>query len=120
MLMLTLYRKGYPVTGKDLHRLLGNVHIIHNEYYNVVRQCSLLSLITTRLPAYSRVHIEQGDTLDLYSDYLFYDGKTELALANGNVELIDKETHLYTNTINYDVRNRIATYTDRGKDYKCR
>ena len=38
-----------------------------------------------------------------------------MALAKGNVELIDKETHLYTDTINYDVRNRIASYDDRGR-----
>ena len=56
--------------------------------------------------AFSKVHIKQGDTLDLYSDYLFYDGKSEMALAKGNVELIDKETHLYTDTINYDVKNQ--------------
>ena len=70
--------------------------------------------IIKQIIAYQKVHIEQGDTLDLYSDYLFYDGKSEMALAKGNVELIDKETHLYTDTINYDVRNRIARYDDRG------
>ncbi len=65
--------------------------------------------------SYSKVHIKQGDTLDLYSDYVFYDGIHETALAKGHVELIDKQTHLFTDTINYDVKNRIAMYNDRGR-----
>ena len=65
--------------------------------------------------AFSKVHIVQGDTLNLYGNYLFYDGTTENAFVKGNVELIDKETHLYTDSINYDVSNRIARYNDRGR-----
>ena len=41
--------------------------------------------------------------------------KAKWHCAKGNVELIDKETHLYTDTINYDVKNRIARYNDRGR-----
>jgi hypothetical protein len=33
---------------------------------------------------------------------------------NGNVELVDKQSHLYTNTIAYDVKNRVAQYPDSG------
>ena len=29
-----------------------------------------------QVTAFSKIHIEQGDTLDLYGDYLFYDGVT--------------------------------------------
>jgi lipopolysaccharide assembly outer membrane protein LptD (OstA) len=102
------------LTGKDWHRLLGNVIFLHN---NITLSCDSAHYMPDKnqVTSYSKVHIEQGDTLDLFSDYLFYDGKSEMALAKGNVELIDKETHLYTDTINYDVRNRIATYTDRGR-----
>ena len=101
-------------TGKEMHRLLGNVLFFHN---NISLSCDSAHYFPEikQIIAYRKVHIEQGDTLDLYSDYLFYDGKSELALAKGNVELIDKETHLYTDTINYDVRNKIARYNDRGR-----
>lgn len=101
-------------TGKDWHRLLGNVSFLHN---NVTLLCDSAHYLPDKnqVTAYSRVHIRQGDTLNLFSDYLFYDGRTEMALAKGNVELIDRETHLYTDTINYDVRNKIASYDDRGR-----
>jgi lipopolysaccharide export system protein LptA len=101
-------------TGKDMHRLLGNVLFFHN---NITLSCDSAHYFPelNQIIAYKNVHIEQGDTLDLHSDYLFYDGKSESALAKGNVELIDKETHLYTDTINYDVRNRIARYNEGGR-----
>ncbi len=71
--------------------------------------------IRNQVTAYHKIHIEQGDTLDLFGDYLFYDGKSELAYVNDNVELIDKETHLFTDAVDYDVKNKIARYNDRGK-----
>jgi lipopolysaccharide export system protein LptA len=100
--------------GNEMHRLLGNVLFFHN---NITLSCDSAHYFPqlNQIISYVKVHIEQGDTLDLYSDYLFYDGKSETALAKGNVELIDRETHLYTDTINYDVRNRIARYDDRGR-----
>jgi lipopolysaccharide export system protein LptA len=102
------------ITGADWHRLIGNVSFLHN---NVTLDCDSAHYMpeVKQIISYSKVHIKQGDTLNLYSDYLFYDGKLETALAKGNVELIDKETHLYTDTVNYDVRNKIARYDDRGR-----
>jgi len=99
---------------KDLQRLLGNVLIKHKE---VTMSCDSAYYYKNRnqVKAFSKVHIEQGDTLDLYGDYLLYDGIAELASVDGNVELIDKETHLYTDSIDYDVKNKIAWYNNRGR-----
>jgi lipopolysaccharide export system protein LptA len=101
-------------TGKDLHRALGNAVFTHNE---VIMSCDSAhwSRENNEVTAYSRIHIEQGDTLDLYGDYLFYDGRTEMAIVTGNVILVDKETYLYTDAIDYDVRNKIARYNDHGR-----
>jgi len=103
-----------PVTGNDMHRFIGKVHLIHNE---IVMWCDSAhySPDINQVTAYSKIHIEQGDTLDLFGDYLFYDGKEETAFVKDNVELIDKETHLYTNAIHYDVKPRIATYSTGGR-----
>ncbi len=103
-----------PSTGKDIHHLLGNVHLQDNE---IIMWCDSAHFFPDKnqVEAFRKVHIKQGDTLDLYGDYLFYDGKSKLAFVKGNVELIDKETHLYTDSIHYDVQNRIARYTNRGR-----
>ena len=100
--------------GKDVHRLIGNVSLEHE---NITLKCDSAHLYfyKNQVMAFSRVHVEQGDTLDLYGDYIFYDGKTELAVVKGNVELVDKETHLFTQAIDYDTRNKVAKYIDNGR-----
>jgi lipopolysaccharide export system protein LptA len=101
-------------TGRDWHRFVGNVSLVHNE---ISMSCDSAHLYPDKnqVTAFGRIHIEQGDTLDISGDYLFYDGVTEKALLTGNVELVDKETHLFTNSVTYDVKNRIAQYTDSGR-----
>jgi lipopolysaccharide export system protein LptA len=101
-------------TGKDWHRILGNVLLEHNE---ILMSCDSAHFFPDKnqVTAYGKIHIEQGDTLDIFGDYLFYDGAAEKALLNGKVELIDKETHLFTNSVTYDVKNKIAQYTDSGR-----
>jgi lipopolysaccharide export system protein LptA len=103
-----------PQTGKDVHHLLGNVRLQDNQ---IKMWCDSAHFFPDKnqVIAFSKIHIEQGDTLNLYGDYLYYDGKTGLAFVKTNVELIDKETHLYTDSIHYDVNSRIAKYTERGK-----
>ncbi len=103
-----------PKTGNEVHRLLGNVRLKHNE---ITMTCDSAHFWPDRnqITAYRNIHIEQGDTLDLYSEYLFYDGRTEIANLRDSVELIDKETHLFTDAVDYDVKNEIATYNDKGR-----
>jgi lipopolysaccharide export system protein LptA len=102
------------ITGKDIHRLLGNVVLTHND---IKMSCDSAHLANenNELTAFSNVHIEQGDTLDLYGDHLFYDRRNEIAYVTKNVELVDKETHLYTDAVVYDVKNEIARYNTGGR-----
>ncbi len=103
-----------PQTGKDIHHLKGNVRLKDNE---VLMWCDSAHYYPDKnqVIAFSKVHIQQGDTLNLFGNYLFYDGKNQTAFVKENVELIDKETHLYTDSINYDVANRIARYNEKGR-----
>jgi len=101
-------------TGKYIHHFRGNLKFTQG-LTTMWCDSAHFSQDKNQLTAFSRVHIAQGDTLNLYSDHLFYDGMSEIAIMKKNVELIDKETHLYTDSINYDVKNKIARYTDRGK-----
>ncbi len=98
----------------DLIIFRGNVRIKHNE---AIMYCDSAYHYDRRNQVYAwgHIRIEQGDTLNLYGDYLFYDGNTEKAFVSGNVILIDKETILYTDVINYDVSKRIAYYDTRGR-----
>ncbi len=98
----------------DLIILRGNVRIKHNE---AIMYCDSAYHYDRKnqVSAWGHIKIEQGDTLNLFGDYLFYDGNTEKAFVSGNVILVDKETILYTDVINYDVSQRTAYYDTQGR-----
>lgn len=98
----------------NLFKAIGNVVVKHND---AVMWCDSAYLYekSNQVTAFSRVRIEQGDTLKLFGDYLFYDGNTEKAFVTGDVRLIDKETTLYTDALNYNLADRVAYYNTNGK-----
>ncbi|MBE7179080.1 MAG: hypothetical protein INR69_21940, partial [Mucilaginibacter polytrichastri] len=65
--------------------------------------------------AFSNVNINQGDTLNIYSDLLNYNGNTKVARLTNNVRLVDKDATLTTNYLTYNTATRIGTYTGGGK-----
>ncbi len=65
--------------------------------------------------AFGNVHINQGDTLNIYSDFLNYDGNAKKAHLDKNVKLVDRENTLTTNILDYDMVAKIGTYTTGGK-----
>jgi lipopolysaccharide export system protein LptA len=65
--------------------------------------------------AFGHVHISQGDTLNIYSDKLNYNGNTHIAILTDNVRMIDKDATLTTNYLTYNTQTRIGTYTGGGK-----
>jgi lipopolysaccharide export system protein LptA len=65
--------------------------------------------------AFGNVNINQGDTLNIYSDLLNYNGNTKIAVLTNNVKMVDKDATLTTNHLTYNTATRIGTYTDGGK-----
>ncbi|WP_442590086.1 OstA-like protein [Pedobacter sp. AW31-3R] len=65
--------------------------------------------------AYDNVHINQADTINIYSDRLTYDGNAKLAHLTSNVRLQDKTSTLTTNTLDYNMGPKVGTYVDGGK-----
>ena len=58
--------------------------------------------------------MEQGDTLFIYGDYLFYDGMTQIAQLRENVKMINRNTTLLTDSLNYDRLYNLGYYFDGG------
>nr|WP_255496197.1 OstA-like protein [Mucilaginibacter sp. FT3.2] len=65
--------------------------------------------------AFSNVNINQGDTLNIYSDKLNYNGNTKIAILTNNVKMVDKDATLITDYLTYNTATRIGTYTGGGK-----
>jgi lipopolysaccharide export system protein LptA len=64
--------------------------------------------------AYSRVHINKKDTLNLFCDSLFFDQNTEYAKLWGNVRFRDSEFRLVTDSMDYDAKIERAVYKNGG------
>lgn len=65
--------------------------------------------------AFKNVHINQGDTINIYSDHLTYNGNTKIAHLTNNVRMIDKESVLTTNVLDYNMATKVGTYVEGGK-----
>ncbi|MDB0063226.1 hypothetical protein N9F27_03930, partial [Crocinitomicaceae bacterium] len=57
---------------------------------------------TNKVRAFGNVHITKPGGLNLFCDYLSYDGNTETAFLSGNVRARDQEYKLTTKALEYD------------------
>lgn len=98
----------------NAQRLIDSVIIGHK---NILMWCDSAYNYngTNRVDAFGRVHIKQDDTLHLYADRVFYDGDISFARAWGNVQLVNKSTTIFTDTLDYDLAKNISYYDDKGK-----
>jgi len=62
------------------------------------------------LDAFGHIHIQQGDSLNMYGDLLKYNGNTKKAIINNNVSVIKGDLQLFTEELNYDVSTGIGYY----------
>lgn len=62
------------------------------------------------LDAFGNIRMEQGDTLFIYGDVLYYDGKEQLARLRHNVRMINRSVTLYTDSLNYDMVDNLGYY----------
>lgn len=65
--------------------------------------------------AFNNVHINQADTVNIYADRLTYDGNTKIAHLSNNVRLLDRESVLTTNVLDYNMASKVGTYVNGGK-----
>lgn len=100
--------------GTNAIRYLGNVIFKHEE---TIMNCDSAYFYPDEnyVKAYQNIHIEQGDTLDLYGDLLIYNGNDKIAEMRNNVILIDKESILKTEQLDFDVQEKVGYYFNGGE-----
>jgi lipopolysaccharide assembly outer membrane protein LptD (OstA) len=77
--------------GIDAKRLIGEV-IFKHEGALMYADSAYFFDGKNSLDAFGNVHINQGDTVHLYGDFLKYDGNLRKAIVTGkNLRLMDKE-----------------------------
>lgn len=65
--------------------------------------------------AFGNVHINQADTINIYSDRLNYNGNTKMAHLTSNVRMVDNQNVLTTNILDYNMASKVGTYVSGGK-----
>src|SRR5437762_4914406 len=65
--------------------------------------------------AFGRVHINDADTANVYSDHLRYLIDKKISYLDGHVRLTDGKATLTTSELEYDVDTKLGIYTKGGK-----
>jgi lipopolysaccharide export system protein LptA len=101
-------------SATQLQILVGDVHIrqgvtlfwadsvVYNEKMNFMQ-------------AYGNVHINDADSVNIYSQYMQYDGAKKLATFRDKVKLSDGNSTLYTDEMDYDMNGKVGTYRNGGR-----
>ncbi len=97
----------------DVQILIGDVRLRHDSMY-MFCDSALIFENTNSLEAWGNVRMEQGDTLFIYGDRLYYDGFTQVAELRENVRMINRDVTLVTDSFNYDRVYDLGYYFDGG------
>jgi lipopolysaccharide export system protein LptA len=101
--------------GERYDRLIGDVIFTQNQT-TIYCDSALLFKKKNSLEAYGRVHITEGDSVDITGSRLEYDGNTKLAKLRRNVVFRKKATAtLYTDNLDYSRPKNLAYYFNGGK-----
>lgn len=97
----------------DAQVLVGDVRFRHDSSYMYCDSAYFFEQLNS-LEAFSNVRMEQGDTLFVYGDYLFYNGNTQIAYVRENVRMENGQVTLFTDSLNYERIPNIGYYFDGG------
>ena len=94
----------------QFRKLRGDVRFRHNEA-TMYCDSAYQYLSSNAIEAFGRVRLNQGDTITLTGDSLYYSGVTQLARVRGrSVVLRDQQMTLTTQHLDFDRANHLAYY----------
>lgn len=105
---------GKNIDGKTINILIGHV-ILRQDTTTVYCDSAVLDRDNNNFDAFGKVHMLMNDSVELFSDRLFYNGETKIAEVFDNVILIDNRATLYTNYLRYNRITKTAFYNRHGK-----
>ena len=99
---------GITGEGRQLFKEVRQVEMRQGETYMYCDSAFLYDNNNVR--AWGNVIIQQGDSVNIFSDSLFYNGFEKKADFYGEVVLESKQQKLFTDRLNYDLNTKIASY----------
>jgi len=108
------FRRIKQDSAGDLNLLIGHVQL---KQENTFFYCdsAIQNMLSNTIEAFGNIHINDGDSVHTYSQYLKYLGNTKIADLSGKVKLTDGKAILTTESLQYDVNAKIGTYLNNGK-----
>ncbi len=92
-------------------KAVGNVHF-KNQNMDMYCDSAYFHEANNWIKAYSRVQINQGDTLNLFSDSLHFNGNTNIGVLQSNVRIRDNLYKLTTDSLKFNATESKAYYTN--------
>jgi lipopolysaccharide export system protein LptA len=111
--IVNLVKSTSSTGGKDLIKVYNGT--FKQDYSTLTSDSAYFYPQENSFDAFGHVDINQGDTVNIYSDKLNYNGNNKVAILTDNVKMVDKDATLTTNHLTYNTATRIAVYTDGGK-----
>lgn len=102
-----------PEPANNRNKLIGNVRLKHE---NLLMSCDSLYQYSDSnyIEAYGHVHAVQNDTINLWGDFMTYNGNNQLAKVRDNVVMNDRKVTLTTDFLDYDALNKVGYYFNKG------
>lgn len=98
----------------ELQILIGNV-IIHQGKTIFIADSVVYNEKKNYMEAFGNVHINDADSINIYSEYMKYEGGKKLAQFRKKVKLTDGNSTLYTEEMDYDMNGKVGTYRKGGR-----
>jgi lipopolysaccharide export system protein LptA len=98
----------------QLEILAGNV-ILMQDNTKFYCDSAVINKHLNILEAFGKVHINDADSIHIYSQYLIYHIDTKLAVLKKKVSLTDGKGILTTDELQYDSKAKTGVYTTGGK-----
>ncbi len=101
------FAEGEIKDDEETRYLKGNVELRQGDVY---MYCDTAIIKDNNVTAVGHVIIQQGDSLNIFSDSLVYKGDSKIADLFGDVVLENNDQKLFTNRLNYNLNTKVAKY----------
>lgn len=105
--------QGVKINGVDMLKVYGGT--FQQDFSTLTSDSAYFHQAQNTFDAFGHVVISQGDTLNIYSDKLNYNGNTKIAILTDHVRMVDKDATLTTDYLTYNTATKFGTYTGGGK-----
>ena len=101
-------------SSKQLQILVG--HVLIEQGKTIFKADSVVyNEQSNYMEAFGNVHINDADSLNIYSQYMKYEGTKKLATFTNKVKLTDGNSTLYTDEMDYVMNGKVGTYRNGGR-----